>query len=345
MSELNEVFAKKKRPQGSKNQSNQQVQIPKKAIPFKTKAKKPKDQARLVKFINTIAENSPFGKAVLEEAAAAGYTLCFEQQKDSCGFCDPDSKMIVLNPTLPDNLLIATLAHESRHAQQFCRGASAEFGQYNVKSEVMYTRAEEADAETAAAATCHEIRINGGIEGPWKAFSSDSVEIANEFMKVAPSKDAPVSDKMLQAAFNGWYKATDMVEAYEEGYIQDVMNEAVQYKEEASYPYSKKISSTEIVTMFCQNADGKCYWENNKEVLNEKEKLAVCANTIVACDKFFTTRNKRYGTELDNSYLDMPVRDLHNLPAKTRHHKEVANSNKPVNPTLVAKIKSTKVRY
>lgn len=348
MSELNEVFAKKRKSQGSKNQGNQQIQVPSKAIPFKTKARKPKDQARLVKFINTIAESSPFGKSVLEEAASAGYTLCFEQQKDSCGFCDPDSRMIVLNPTLPDNLLIATLAHEARHAQQFCRGASAEFGQYNVKSEIMYTRAEEADAETAAAATCHEIRINSGNDGPWKSFSSDSVEIATEFMNAASSKDAPVSDKMLQAAFNGWYKATDMVEAYEEGYIQDVMNEAVQYKDEQSYPYDKKISSADIVTMFCQNAEGKCYWNNNKDVLNEKEKLSVCAETITACDKFFVTRNKRYGTEMDNSYLDMPVRDVYNLPAKTRHHKnngkEIANSNKDMKTALIAKIKATKIR-
>ena len=74
------------------------------------------DEKRLTSFINTIARHSPFGRAVLEDAAKDGYTLIFENQKDSCGFCDKESRIIALNPALSDELLTATLAHESRHA-------------------------------------------------------------------------------------------------------------------------------------------------------------------------------------------------------------------------------------
>lgn len=266
------------------------------------------DEKRLISFVNTIARNSPFGRAVLEDAAKDGFTLVMENQKDSCGFCDKESKIIALNPALSDSLLVATLAHESRHAQQFARGAEDAFGVFNLKGEIMYTRAMEADAETAAAATCHEIRINSGNNGPWKDFSEDSVEIANGFMAAAPSKDAPINDKMLQGAFNGWYQDVPMMEAYEDSYIVDTMRYAMKGPKDQMPDYDKDVKSEDIVKLFCSNAKGECYWADNRKVLDGRDKISISAETYNTAKTFFEVREMRTGKKPDPTLEDMDVR-------------------------------------
>ncbi|MCQ2914461.1 MAG: hypothetical protein MJ247_04630 [Alphaproteobacteria bacterium] len=342
-SELNSIFEKKHKPG---NRGNNHEEIKKADIPFKIRTKNPKNVNRMVGIINTIAQNSPFGKAVLQEACDNGYSLAFEAQEESCGFCDPENKAIVLNPSMDNDLLIATLAHEARHAQQFVRGATQEFGKYNLKSELMYTRATEADAETAACATCHEIRVNSGIDGPWNAFAEDSEEIAMGFVNATEDVNQPVNDNMLRAAFNGWYKATDMVEAYEESYIQDTMKSATKYKEEGEYPYSDSITSAEIVKCFCSNAKGECFWNNNLNVLEEPEKVAMSAATFDAADKYNKIRENRYGTPKDDSYLDLPVRDPQNLSKDSRYKgtKTAGNDNSAFKKKLNAMIAAKKQR-
>lgn len=296
---------------------------------------KSKNKLRLTSFINEIAKNSPFGKAVLEEAAAAGYSLCFEPQRDSCGFCDDANKVIALNPALSDDLLIATLAHESRHAQQFVRGAEPDFGQFNMKCELMSFRAMEADAETAAAATCHEIRINGGNAGPWKDFSEDSVEIAQGFMAAAKTPDSKVTDAMLKGAFEGWYQDIPMMTSYEEGYVIDVMNYAMKQRQEASLPYDRSITSKELVNKFCSNAEGKCYWADKPDVLNDKDKLSIDPSTYSCAERFFKVREMRTGMKPDATYEDLKVR-FENLDGSGAFSKRSGFSIKGVNTGIIS---------
>lgn len=294
---------------------------------------------RLTSLVNTIARHSPFGRAVLEDAAKDGYTLLFENQKDSCGFCDKEAKVIALNPALSDELLTATLAHESRHAQQFSRGAEDNFGLFNLQGELMYTRAMEADAETAAAATCHEIRVNSGNGGPWKEFAEDSVKIAQGFIVNAPTPDAPVSDKMLQGAFNGWYQDIPMMTAYEECYIVDTMEYAMRDSAGKMPPYNKKITSGKIVNLFCSDADGKCYWAENTAVLNDKDKLSIAPETYHTAKKFFSVREMRTGEKKDPSLERLKVRfDMSNLGKKVS---EKAYSIK-FNPRIMANMKRSR---
>lgn len=322
-SELNEVFQSDPL-KGQKNPIFYTMKAPE--VPLQIKKMKVVEIPRLVNIIDTIANNSEFGRAVLEDAANAGYGITFEYMS-ACGYCEKESKMIALNPALSDDLLIATLAHESRHAQQFVHGANDDFGMMNLKSEIMNTRAEEADAETAAAATCFEMKKNG-VDGPWKAFASDSPEISSEFLKASDGKNDQVTDKMLQAAFNGWFKDIKTVEAYEQSYYQDVMDTAMDKGKEFKYPYDKEVSSKEIVTMFCHNAKGECYWKNNLDVMNEFEKLSVCAKTINIADEFFRTREEKNGTAMDDSYLQLPVRDPKFLNKDTRHQEVKSEVNR-----------------
>ena len=312
---LGNIFPKKNKSKKPEKQYPEQKALVDLGILAVSKNK----ENRLVSLINTIAESSPFGKAVLQDAADAGYTLAFEDQKDTMGFCDPETKMLVLNPKKNDNTLVATLAHEARHAQQFIHGAEGNFGTYNLKCDVMYNRALEADAETAAAATCHQIKVFGNNPQPWNRFEEDAPVMAENFMEAMPDAKAPISDKVLQETFNGWYQDEIVVEGYEEGYIQDVMNDAMKDKAERDYPYSGSVSSKEIVSTICLNAKGECYWADKPDVLEDPQKLSLCAASVNTADKFFQVREVRTGMKPDTSYKSMPVRDPENLKsAKTK---------------------------
>lgn len=56
------------------------------------------EQKRLAHLINSIAENSPAGRKILETAAKEGYALCFENPGLSHGICNSRQKRIALNP-------------------------------------------------------------------------------------------------------------------------------------------------------------------------------------------------------------------------------------------------------
>ena len=307
----------------------------------KGKRYKSEDKKRLIGFVNTIARHSPFGRAVLEDAAKDGYVLVMENQRDSCGFCDKEAKVIALNPVLSDELLIATLAHESRHAQQFSRGAEDQFGVFNLKSELMYTRAMEADAETAAAATCHEIRVNSGNDGPWKEFAADSVEIASGFMSAASNPNSRMTDKMLQGAFNGWYQDIPMMTMYEEGYIIDVMSTALKQNGTEMPRYDRSVTSPEVVNLFCANARGNCYWANNQNVLDDKDKLSIDSETYNMAKKFYKVRKMRTGQKPDPTLDTLKVRfDLDDLSKpKERRAKQfsIKGPKQAMTASLVAK--------
>ena len=266
------------------------------------------DKKRLTGFVNTIARHSPFGRAVLEDAAKNGYTLVMEDQKGTYGYCDKDVGVIALNPSASDDMLIATLAHESRHAQQFSRGAESDFGIYDLKGDVMFSRAMEADADAAATATCHEIRINSGNGGPWKEMVEDSRTIAMGFASATPSLNAPLSDAMLRGAFNGWYKNISTVESYEQSYIVEEMRNSMKNKEKPMLAYERKTSSEELVNMLCPGVDGKCYWADNPNVLEDPEKLEIAIETRNVAKTFFNVRQMREGKAPDPTLDELDIR-------------------------------------
>ena len=128
------------------------------------------EQLRMTALINEIANNSPSGRKILEDAAKAGFSFGFATQAGSYGFCSEEDKIIRLNPMKKDAKLIATLAHESRHAQQHLRGVPTQFCTFDVATELKLRRATEADAQAAAAQVALEIRAATQSDKVWRAF-------------------------------------------------------------------------------------------------------------------------------------------------------------------------------
>lgn len=266
------------------------------------------EKRRLVSLVNRVARSSPFGRSVLEKAAKGGYSLSFETRNGTViGSCCEVKKAISLDPVYSDDRLISTLTHESRHAGQFINGADSEFGKRTVKSEIMYYRAMEADAQAVAAVTTLEMKGRG--EGrPWGKLKKDS-SFVTDALKYAEEHIAEprATNGLLSAAFKGWYDDVMIKEVYENSYIASTMDEIMKNRKEAENPYDRRETSKNIVNMICDGVDG-CYFKNEPDILENKNFLDISSSTLSKAMHYFSVRKMRTGKDPDSSLDALPVR-------------------------------------
>ncbi|MBR1946233.1 MAG: hypothetical protein IJ846_08090 [Alphaproteobacteria bacterium] len=276
------------------------------------------EQLRMTHLINTIANNSPTGRKILEDAAKAGYSFGFETQPGSYGFCCEEDKVIRLNPMTKDAKLVATLAHEARHAQQHINGIESEFCTFDVATELKLRRATEADAQAAAAQTALEIRAATQSEKIWNAFQRTDSDIAMSVEKpsIFKSVESVVEnrEKNMLAAFKGWFKNWRIIEAYEQGYLYGHLMQAGRCSnpEEAKKlfeekPFDGHKTSAEILQMVCTTDKGKCYFANDLDIMDRDSRMCgMRKETRSAADMFFREREKVTGKAPDTSYRNLP---------------------------------------
>lgn len=278
------------------------------------------EKRRLISLINTIANNSPTGRKILEAAAEAGYTFGFECQLRSYGFCVPSEKRICLNPISNDAELTTTLVHEARHAQQFTNGVPDKFCTFDIATELKLHRATEADAQAAAAQTALEIRASTKDGTVWNAFERSDGSIARSVYipPLSASVDSVVAagDRNMQKAFKGWFKDKQIVDAYEESYLythligierQHKAKDKEAYFADRSFEGHK--TSAEILNMVCLNDNGKCYFSDNISIMDLTPNMCgICQETRDAADAFFREREQATGKTPDTSYKDLPDR-------------------------------------
>ncbi len=278
------------------------------------------EQRRMTALINKIANSSPMGREILEDAAKAGFSFGFERQSSSYGFCDAEHKTIRLNPRTSDAQLVATLAHEARHAQQHTRGVPTKFCTFDVATELKLRRATEADAQASAVQVALEIRAATKDDSVWKAFAKTNEKIARNIEEPDKLKplDAVVADRdaTMRDAFKGWFKNTGMIDNYERGYLYTHLAHAGSLYDPAKLadyfaekPFEGSKSSAEIVATVCMNGDGKSYFANDPHILDrEPEMCGLCKETRNMADAFFREREKVTGKPADTSYKGLPSR-------------------------------------
>ena len=287
-------------------------------IDIKLKGSK-NEKKRLTALVNAIAKNSPTGRKLLEDAAQNGYALDFAVQRNSFGSCSRDKKRIHLNPTIDDEKLIATLAHESRHAQQHQRGVP-EFYTTDFATEVRLRRATEADAQAAAAQVALEIRAATKDESVWRAFAQTAPVIAATVMK--PSIEKPLGmvvddqSSTMQDAFKGWFDQSAMMTVYEMRYLREPMRSIEMqpvwgrisaFKE---MPFSDHMTSRQIVETICATNKGDCYFKHDPHILNEPRMCAVTPETKAVANRFFEMRRDITGKAKDASVKTLPTRGV-----------------------------------
>lgn len=238
-------------------------------------------QERITNAINQIVE-SETGRRTLEIASKAGYKLGMEFAFGCNGGCSKENKSIVLNPVGKDDVLIGVLIHECRHAGQFERGeydASDDKRPRNetVKTNVMRTRAVEADAQATAVQALGEM-MEKGNEAPLFAFcrQPDNHAIGKAFERALYEEgDALRNGRARTAAFLAWYDNEPVKKAYDEAYQVEMMRRREKRGDHLTDTYAVSQSAAKIVKDLCLNNDGGCYFSGSPKILESGRYAAV----------------------------------------------------------------------
>ena len=235
---------------------------------------------RITKMINQIVE-SETGRQTLEIASKAGYKLGMEFAFGCNGGCNKENKNIILNPVSKDDVLIGVLIHECRHAGQFERGeydASDDKRPRNetIKTNVMRTRAVEADAQATAVQALGEM-MEKGNEEPLFAFcrQPDNRAIGTAFERALYEENALQNGQARTAAFLAWYENEPVKKAYDEAYQVEMMTRREERGDNRTDTYAVSQSAAKIVKDLCLNNDGSCYFTADPKVLESGHYVAV----------------------------------------------------------------------
>ncbi|MBR1777246.1 MAG: hypothetical protein IJ752_01505 [Alphaproteobacteria bacterium] len=247
--------------------------------PFKIVGNK-ETQYRITEMINQIVA-SDTGRKTLEIASKAGYKLGMEFAFGCNGGCNKEKKNIVLNPMSKDEVLVGVLIHECRHAGQFERGeydASDDKRPRHetIKSNVMRTRAVEADAQATAAQVLGEM-MEKGNEGPLFAFcrQQDNQAIGKAFERALYEENALENGTARTAAFLAWYDNDPVKKAYDEAYQVEMMKRREARGDHRTDTYAHSQSAAQIVKELCLNNDGSCYFSADPKILESGHFVAV----------------------------------------------------------------------
>jgi len=235
---------------------------------------------RITDMINQIVE-SETGRRTLEIASKAGYKLGMEFGFGCNGGCNKEKKNIVLNPMSKDDVLVGVLIHECRHAGQFERGeydASDDKRPRNetIKTNVMRTRAVEADAQATAIQALGEL-FEKGNSGPLFAFCRQEANraIGEAFERALYEENALNNGKARTAAFLAWYENEPVKKAYDEAYQVEMMKRREARGDHRMDTYAVSQSAAQIVKDLCLNNDGSCYFSADPKVLESGHYVAI----------------------------------------------------------------------
>ena len=241
-------------------------------------------QKRITEMINQIVE-SDTGRKTLEIASKAGYKLGMEFAFGCNGGCNKENKNIVLNPVSKDDVLVGVLIHECRHAGQFERGeydASDDRRPRNetLKTNIMRTRAVEADAQATAVQALGEM-MEKGNEAPLFAFcrQPDNRAIGKAFEYALYEENALKNGQARTAAFLAWYDNEPVKKAYDEAYQVEMMKRRENRGDHKTDTYAVSQPAAKIVKELCLNNDGSCYFTDNPKVLESGHYVAVNKET------------------------------------------------------------------
>ena len=114
----------------------------------------------------------------------------------------------------------------------------------------------------------------------------------------------------MAQAFEGWFNVSFILRSYEEAYLYAPLNsismatDVRKRKIFAEKPFDEHLTSQQIVNLVCRTTSGKCYFENNQDVLNNYSSIS--KDTKETADIFFKEREKLTGQSVDTSYQKLP---------------------------------------
>ena len=282
-----------------------------------------KDRPRMISMVNRLAK-SELGLETLRIAAENGYHFNFIRGENRAfGFADPCSKRIALNPKFPDEKLIGTMCHECRHAGQFSRASDLSEEKWDVRTNLMYMRAMEADAQAYAASACEQL-FRQGDKGPKEQFYKYYPEIAKGFSAALEKNNGELGHQLLTDTFKAWYDQLGTKSVYEEGYLLEPMQQELRNianGKGASMTFETTIDAKKTISEICWTKDGN-YFKDDPEILNNGKYMDVCEFTMDQMKKFFEYRKEMTGKDDAKALDNVPTR-------RNTHEPRVPEMKKP----------------
>ena len=224
------------------------------------------DHDMLVDLINDVAA-SPTGKALLERAAALGYTLSTDSI-DGFGHCHAKDKRIVLSDRCSYDKLVSSLAHEARHVEQISKGAEPYYTpDVSLKDQLIEKRLMEADAVATSLMVCHELSEQGNKAPMEAAQAHYEKEIAafEKGMKISPK------EALTQAAL-AWYENKNRLFKHECRVVAAPVSVGANF-ENTTGQY-KKLTTEDCIGRLCTFND-EPYFTKSADELKTTERAGV----------------------------------------------------------------------
>ena len=162
-----------------------------------------------------------------------------------------------------------------------------------------------ADAETIGASAAYEIMVNGGGRAAWDALTEKAPQITKGMLDAAEREGAPLTHKMMQGAFDGWYKNPAVMRIYEDSYMMtECLGGSCDSRNDPRNYFKREMSSKEMVSAFCLDAEGKGYQSDRPNVLDEPERLQV-QQKVLDMAKSVNENRRINGLTPDYSYRNL----------------------------------------
>ena len=162
---------------------------------------------RMRRLMDTARRNSPTAAKIINSAFAYGCGFNFSPLDKCQGAYDASRNMVLLNPARSDEELLTALVHESRHSLQPKDFKNA---QNNIRTNLQWTRATEADAMAHECAAAYEMR--SALPAVWDKFKEKHAGIAGAYEKTIENGDR---NKALNEAFKAWHDNAKYVAIYD----------------------------------------------------------------------------------------------------------------------------------
>ncbi|MBO4521120.1 MAG: hypothetical protein J5787_07940 [Alphaproteobacteria bacterium] len=187
------------------------------------------------------------GRDTMKALSKLGYSFAFEKG-DFGGFCSPEDKKIVINPSFGFEYMLQTAVHEGRHAIQFSmeNPNAPESVKTNVASYLRKARAIEADAVAHEMAFVYECRK--ALPAVYREAEKQDLPMFRAYVdEMDKSGD---QKKAMQACFAAWYECDSYRDFYDKWNKDDIKTFCDwAKKEKAPDCFTKEYSAEDVLKM------------------------------------------------------------------------------------------------
>ena len=253
---------------------------------------------RLQKLVNN-ATKSKTGRSILKSISEQGTALSIDSVGPSAvGFYSPDKNRVVLNEKCSDAALQSCLIHEGKHSVQRFALKTPPSYQCDLMSQVMLTRAMEADAVATQTKFSYEL-MQAGDSAAWYDMMSRKPGVAT-FFEVYAEEQGVDSPEAMKVAMLKWYDNIPYSSGYDEimiGY-RDKVSKKVS-PEKLKGLFSQTVDADSVVTRIC-SLDGVSYAGTDGSILKTPRTLSMSKKNYEAAKALSDYQMKKCGVS-DNS--------------------------------------------